>query len=166
MAGSSGPSNSPTSDGRKVLALEREAVSLVERMPELLMEADRIASTVSHGIHGRRRAGPGETFWQFRQYQSGEGAHLVDWRRSAGSDQLFVREREWEAAHTLYLWPNLSSTMAFKSHLSHVTKQERALILTLASTELLVRGGERVAILGLTQPTANRRAMQRLPSGL
>ena len=162
MAGPSGPSNNATSGGRKVLALEREAVGLVERMPELLMEADRIASTVSHGIHGRRRAGPGETFWQFRQYQSGEGAHLVDWRRSAGSDQLFVREREWEAAHTVYAWPNLSPSMDFKSHLGHVTKQERALILTLAATELLVRGGERVALLGLTQPTANRRATQKL----
>ena len=162
MAGPSGFAHSATSDGRKVLTLEREAVSLVERMPELLMEADRIASTVSHGIHGRRRSGPGDTFWQFRQYQSGEGAHLVDWRRSAGSDQLFVREREWEAAHTLYLWPNLSSSMAFKSHLGHGTKEERALILTLASTELLVRGGERVALLGLTQPTANRRATQKL----
>lgn len=164
MAGpaGSGSNMGATARGRRLLALEREAVTLVDRMPELLMEADRIASTVAHGIHGRRRAGPGETFWQFRQYQSGEGAHLVDWRRSAGSDQLFVREREWEAAHTLYLWPNLSSSMTFKSHLSPVTKQERALVLLLGATELLVRGGERVALLGLTQPTANRRATQRL----
>ena len=166
MAGPAGPKMSASTDGRRVLALEREAVSLVDRMPELLMEADRIAATVAHGIHGRRRSGPGETFWQFRQYQSGEGAHLIDWRRSAGSDHLFVREREWEAAHTLYLWPNLSSSMSFKSHLGHVTKQERALVLALASTELLVRGGERVALLGITQPTANRRAMQRMAEQL
>lgn len=162
MAGQTGPKISASADGRRVLALEREAASLVDRMPELLMEADRIASTVVHGIHGRRRSGPGETFWQFRQYQSGEGAQLIDWRRSAGSDHLFVREREWEAAHTIYLWPNLSSSMSFKSHLGKVTKQERALVLTLAATELLVRGGERVALLGVTQPTANRRAMLRM----
>ena len=162
MAGPAGPKMSASADGRRVLTLEREAVSLVDRMPELLMEADRIASTVVHGIHGRRRAGPGETFWQFRQHQPGEGVQLIDWRRSASSDHLFVREREWEAAHTIYLWPNLSSSMAFKSHLGKVSKQERALVLSLAATELLVRGGERVAILGLTQPTANRRAMQRL----
>ena len=162
MAGPAGPKMSSSADGRRVLTLEREAVSLVDRMPELLMEADRIASTVVHGIHGRRRAGPGETFWQFRQHQPGEGVQLIDWRRSASSDHLFVREREWEAAHTIYLWPNLSSSMSFKSHLGKVTKQERALVLALAATELLVRGGERVAILGLTQPTANRRAMQRL----
>ncbi len=162
MAGPTGPKMGASAEGRRVLSLEREAVSIVDRMPDLLMEADRIASTVVHGIHGRRRVGHGDTFWQFRPYQPGEGAYLIDWRRSAGSDQLFVREREWEAAHTLYLWSNLSSSMNFKSHLGHVTKQERALVLMLGATELLVRGGERVALLGQTQPTANRRATQKL----
>lgn len=166
MAGQTGPSMVASVEGRRVLALEREAVNIVDRMPELLMEADRIASTVAHGIHGRRRAGPGETFWQFRMYERGEGAHLIDWRRSAGSDHLFVREREWEAAHTLYLWSNLSSSMDFKSHLAKITKQERALVLMLGATELLVRGGERVALLGMTQPTANRNATQRLAQHL
>ena len=78
MAGPRGQSTNvrnegPTREGRRVLALEREAVSLVDRMPELQMEADCIASTVAQGIHGRRRAGPGETFWQFRQYPVGGG---------------------------------------------------------------------------------------------
>lgn len=162
MAGPAGRNTGATDDGRRTLALEREAVGLVELMPDILMEADRIAATVAHGIHGRRRSGPGETFWQFRQYQSGEGAHLIDWRRSAGTTTLFVREREWEAAHTIYLWPNLSASMRFKSHLSKTSKQHRALVLTLAAAELLVRGGERVALLGVTQPTASRRATQRL----
>ena len=169
MAGLKGQNSNATksaSDRGGVLALEREAVGLVDRMPELLMEADRIASTVAHGIHGRRRAGPGETFWQFRQYQQGEGAQLVDWRRSASSDHLFVREREWEAAHTLYLWPNMSASMEFKSHLSTTTKADRALVLMLGATELLVRGGERVTLLGLTQPTASRRATQKLAEAL
>ena len=162
-----GPPGRPIGSDRRTAARARRSnarrVSLVDRMPELLMEADRIAATVAHGIHGRRRAGPGETFWQFRQYQSGEGAQLIDWRRSAGSDHLFVREREWEAAHTIYLWPNLSPSMRFKSHLSQISKRDRALVLTLAAAELLVRGGERVALLGVTQPTASRRATQHLP---
>ncbi len=167
MADRAGRATEPaTDDGRRMLLLEREAISVVERLPELLMEADRIASTVAHGIHGRRRSGPGETFWQFRPHQSGEGAHLVDWRRSASSDHLYVREREWEAAHTLFLWPNISRSMEFRSHLSGVTKAERALVLMLAATELLVRGGERVALLGVTQPTASRRATQKLAEAL
>jgi uncharacterized protein (DUF58 family) len=149
-----------------VFKLEGESHRIADRLPDLLIEAMRISSTVSHGIHGRRRAGPGETFWQFRQYQSQDAATLIDWRRSASSDHLFVREREWEAAHTVWLWPDLSRSMAFNSHLSPVTKRDRAIVLTLALSELLVRGGERVALLGLTRPSANRNTTTRLAESL
>ena len=145
-----------------MLGLEREAHGLADRLPDLLIEAKRIAATVAHGIHGRRRAGPGETFWQFRQFQSADAAQLIDWRRSASSDHLYVREREWEAAHTVWLWPDLSPSMDFKSHLSKTTKGDRAAVLMLAAAELLVRGGERVGLLGLTTPTASRKAASRL----
>src|SRR5688572_18328789 len=117
----------------QVFGLEREAHGLADRLPDLLIEADRIATTVAHGIHGRRRAGPGETFWQFRQFQTNDAAQLIDWRRSASSDHLYVREREWEAAHTVWLWPDLSRSMDFRSHLAPVTKRERALVLMLAA---------------------------------
>lgn len=153
-------------EGADALALEAEAHSLADRLPELLIEAMRIAVTVAHGIHGRRRAGPGETFWQFRQFQSSDAATLIDWRRSASSDLLFVREREWEAAHTIWLWPDLSASMRFKSHLSNVAKRERALVLTLALAELLVRGGERIALLGLTRPSASRNATTKLAEAI
>jgi uncharacterized protein (DUF58 family) len=145
-----------------VFQREGEAHALADRLPDLLVEAMRVSSTVAHGIHGRRRAGPGETFWQFRQFLSSDAATLIDWRRSASSDHLYVREREWEAAHTLWLWPDLSASMHFRSHLAQVTKADRALVLMLAAAELLVRGGERVALLGLSRPTASRRATTKL----
>ncbi len=156
------PAGNPAPPHHTVLALERDAHELADRLPDLLIDAHRIAQTVSHGIHGRRRAGPGETFWQFRQVQPYDAAPLIDWRRSASSDHLFVREREWEAAHTMWLWPDLSPSMEFKSHLATTTKRERALVLMLASAELLVRGGERVALIGQTRPTASRKATTRL----
>jgi uncharacterized protein (DUF58 family) len=145
---------------------EREAHGLADSLPDLLLNALRVAVTVAHGLHGRRRSGPGETFWQFRQYHSSDAARLIDWRRSASSDHLYVREREWEAAHTVWLWPDLSPSMDFKSHLSSVTKRERALVLALAASELLVRGGERVAILGLTRPSASRNTTTKLAESL
>lgn len=149
-----------------VFRLERDAHAVAERLPDLLIEADRIAQTVAHGIHGRRRAGPGETFWQFRTYEQQDSAQLIDWRRSASSDHLYVREREWEAAHTLWLWPDLSLSMAFQSHLATTTKRDRALVLMLAAAELLVRGGERVGLLGITPPYATRRASTRLAEAI
>ena len=158
MENASGQARQDRNRRTGILTLEREAHGLADRLPDILIDAKRIAQTVAHGIHGRRRAGPGETFWQFRQFQSGDAAQLIDWRRSASSDHLYVREREWEAAHTVWLWPNLSPSMDFQSHLADTTKRDRAVVLMFAATELLVRGGERVAFLGLTQPTASRRA--------
>jgi uncharacterized protein (DUF58 family) len=149
-----------------VLTLEREAHGLADRLPEILIDAQRIAQTVAHGLHGRRRAGPGETFWQFRQFQASDTLRQIDWRRSASSDHLYVREREWEAAHTVWLWPDLSPSMNFRSHLAPTTKRDRALLLTLAMAELLVRGGERVALLGLTPPTASRKATTRMAEAI
>ena len=161
---------SPKSDGagaRSVFALEGEAQAVAERLPELLLEALRVANTVAHGIHGRRRAGTGETFWQFRQFiQASDPATVIDWRRSASSDTLYVREREWEAAHTFWLWPDVSPSMAFHSHLATVSKRDRAVVLTLAMAELLVRAGERIALLGLTPPMASRRAASRIAESL
>src|SRR5690242_13145955 len=83
--------------------------SLAATMPRLILEARRIATTVIHGLHGRRRAGPGENFWQYRRFVSGEPADRVDWRRSARDDHLYVREQEWEAAHTVWLWADRSA---------------------------------------------------------
>ncbi len=141
---------------------QAEAQELSARMPALLIEASRIASTIVHGLHGRRRAGPGETFWQFRTYDSNDDATLIDWRRSASSDHVFVREREWEAAHTFWLWADLSPSMMFESHLASVSKRDRALVLVLACVETLVRAGERVGLLALGRPTASRTATSRL----
>ncbi len=147
---------------RDIIARESEAQSLADRLPDLVLEAQRIAHTVTHGVHGRRRAGPGETFWQFRQLQAGDAAQLVDWRRSASSDHLYVREREWEAAHTVWLWSDVSKSMQFRSHLSAVTKRDRAVVLAFALGEMLVRGGERIGLLGLSQPSSSRKATLRL----
>lgn len=142
-------------------AEEAEAHGLAARIPALLVESTRVAHTVDHGTHGRRRAGPGETFWQFRHYDLNDARSGIDWRRSASSDHLFVREREWEAAHTVWLWVDLSPSMRFRSSLSHVTKESRALVLGLALAELLARGGERVGLLG-GRPFTGRAAARRV----
>lgn len=143
------------------LAEEAEAHGLAARMPALLVEARRVAHTVTHGTHGRHRAGPGETFWQFRHFDANDSAASIDWRRSASSDHLFVREREWEAAHTVWLWLDLSPSMRFRSSLSKTSKESRAVVLALALTELLSRSGERVGLLG-GMPFAGRNAGRKI----
>jgi uncharacterized protein (DUF58 family) len=139
-----------------------EARGLAARLPDLLVAARRIAANVMLGLHGRRHPGPGETFWQFRSYVAGEPARQIDWRRSAHDDHLYVREREWEASQTVWLWTDLSSSMDFKSRLSGTTKLDRALVLMLALAEMLARGGERVGMPGLAEPRIGRDAADRL----
>jgi uncharacterized protein (DUF58 family) len=139
------------------LTLERDAASLAEALPEILVEAVRAAQSIAHGLHGRRRAGPGETFWQFRRFLDGEPSGRIDWRRSARDDLLYVREREWEAAHTVFVWADRSASMSLRSRLALASKRHRALVLALAMATLLIEGGERAALLGLTRPSASRR---------
>jgi uncharacterized protein (DUF58 family) len=133
------------------------ALTLAQRMPHLVLEARRVAANLSHGIHGRRRAGIGETFWQFRPFVTGEAAQRVDWRRSGRDDRLYVREREWEAAQNIWFWIDRSASMGYVSDLAHASKVERAVVLGLALADAFVGGGERVGMLGLMPPRATAR---------
>jgi len=146
--------------------IRKEASSLSARLPSLVVTARHIAQTVRHGVHGRRRAGSGETFWQFRPFVSGEPSGRVDWRRSAREEKAFVREREWEAAHTVWVWFERSASMRFSSSLAPASKVDRAVVLTLAFADLCVRGGERVGYLGLTRPLATQGVVERLAEAI
>src|SRR3954471_10344670 len=139
---------------------------LAARIPRLILEARRVAATLIHGVHGRRRAGPGENFWQYRRFVSGEPAQNVDWRRSARDDLLYVRELEWEASHTVWIWPDRSPSMAFASKQARESKLERTLIVAFALAELLVSAGERVAIPGLMSPTASRSVIDKMAQAM
>ena len=155
-----------TSDHAVVQRAAGEGRTLAATMPRLMLEARRVAATVLHGLHGRRRVGSGENFWQYRRFVSGEPASRVDWRRSARDDHLYVREQEWEAAHTVWIWPDRSPSMAFASPLVRDTKLYRALVVALALAEILVEGGERVGIPGLMHPTGSRNVIERMAQAI
>ena len=134
-------------------ALRDRAEQAASVLPPLLIAAERVAVTVAQGVHGRRRVGQGETFWQFRQYQSGDAASRIDWRESAKSQRLYVRETEWEAAQSVWLWCDTSASMDYSSAeyvtgAEWPTKRDRAELLLVALASLLVRGGERLTLLG------------------
>jgi uncharacterized protein (DUF58 family) len=153
-------------EGDAVRAAVGKSRKLAARVPRLILEARRVASTVIHGLHGRRRAGQGENFWQYRRFMSGEPASQIDWRRSARDDHLYVREREWEASHTIWLWADRSPSMDFNSHLTEWSKLDRALVVSFALAEVLVQGGERVGIPSLMRPTANRAIIEKMAQAI
>jgi uncharacterized protein (DUF58 family) len=143
-----------------------DAAIVAASLPALLVEASAIAHNVAPGWHGRRRAGTGETFWQYRRFTHGDLPSRIDWRRSARDEHLYIREQEWEAAHTIWLWPDRSPSMAFHSDLSTHSKERDAIVMALALGEILVRGGERVAVPGLTRPTGGSRATRHLAEAI
>lgn len=142
-------------------ATARRAEALGARLPPLLVAAKRVAATVASGVHGRRRVGPGDAFWEYRPARPGEPPRRLDPRASAKAARPFVRETEWEAAQTVLLWRDASPSMRWRSGPELPMKAERAEILLLALAALLLRGGERVALLdGRPRPRAGRAALE------
>ena len=140
-----------------------EAEHLASGLPPLLVDAEALASANALGVHGRRKAGMGETFWQFRHYSVEDPSTAVDWRQSAKSQHLYVREREWEAAESVWFWRDGGPSMRYASSKTMPTKLERATVLTLALGSLLVRGGERIALVGGdAPPSSGRLALRRM----
>ena len=150
----------------EVSDLRARAEALGQTLPPLLAEAEHLAATVILGEHGRRRAGMGDDFWQYRPAHPGDPARSIDWRRSARSDQHFVREREWQAAQSVMLWVDPSRSMTFTGDASREAKSDRARLVALALAVLLLRGGERVGLAGQGVPRAGRAQMLRLVEAL
>lgn len=152
----------PTPEGVKAAAAD-----VAQRLPALLLAAERIAATVEQGVHGRRRTGPGEVFWQYRTYSPGDELKRLDWRASAKSDRLYLRQLEWSASQSVYLWCDQSASMHYASRRDLPSKALRAEILTLALAGVLSRAGERVGLLGYPEPpSAGRNVAERLAERL
>jgi uncharacterized protein (DUF58 family) len=128
--------------------LRRDAEKISGTLPPLLAEASQLASTIAMGVHGRRRTGPGEDFWQYRRAIPGDTLAQVDWRRSAKSDRFYIREKEWEAAQTVALWVDPGRSMDYQSRNAPRSKAERGQLLALAISTLLLKAGERVSLIG------------------
>jgi uncharacterized protein (DUF58 family) len=150
----------------------RQAEALGARLPPLLLAAERVAATVAQGVHGRRRVGQGDSFWQFRPFVAGDATTRIDWRQSAKSGRpaphgWFVRETEWEAAQTVCLWRDTSPSMRWHSRLVPFEKRTRANLLLLALAALLLRGGERVMLMAAdARPVSGRAGLDRLAAAL
>ncbi|MGL6208618.1 MAG: DUF58 domain-containing protein [Paracoccaceae bacterium] len=144
--------------------LRARAEALGQSLPALLAAAEHLAANVMLGEHGRRRAGMGDEFWQYRPAGVGDSVRMIDWRRSARSDGHFVREREWQAAQSVTLWVDGAKSMGFSGDRARAPKSDRARLLALALAVLLLRGGERVGM--REAPRAGRAQLMRLAQAL
>lgn len=142
-------SQNPRPQSADALQIRQAAEEAASSFPALLTEAEKLAHTMSAGLHGRRKAGPGETFWQHRPYTFGDPVSAIDWRQSARTpERLHVRQNEWESAASIWFWLDGSKSMDFCSEYSTVTKRRRADIIAVALSILLTQAGEKVGLMG------------------
>jgi MoxR-like ATPase len=140
------------------LSARHDAEQLSQSFVELLVEARQLAASISLGAHGRRRSGAGEEFWQYRAAMNTDALRDIDWRRSARSDDHFVRQHEWQITQAVHLWIDRGASMLFRSEQTLPMKAERAAILGLAISILLAKSGERVGLIDLPDPPKQGRA--------
>lgn len=122
------------------------ALALAQELPEPGFAATRPVASFAGG-HGVRRAGTGESFWQFREYAPGDPARMIDWRRSARTDGVFIREKEQQSPRTFYMRGDRSPSMDYASSRALPSKRDYADLLLLALSARLLRAGERIALL-------------------
>lgn len=151
--------------GSTPLTLRSGAEGLASPLPPLLAEAEHLAQNVHIGEHGRRRAGLGDLFWQFRPAQDHDETRSIDWRRSAKSDGAFVQDKEWQVAQSVTIWADTAASMTFSSVPDGSSKAHRARLLGLAIAILLSRGGERVGLPDLP-PRSGRAQIARMSNRL
>lgn len=148
-------------------ALHERAENAIRHLPPTAAPAPRFARSITRGIHGRRKSGAGDDFWQFRRYQSGDAATDIDWRRSARADQYYIRQNEWETAQQTWIWCDTSPSTRFRSGFARQSKIDRGLTLALGLASLLVDSGEKLGVLGLHERAVEGRyGFRRLMEGL
>jgi uncharacterized protein (DUF58 family) len=144
------PASVPTqtalpADSIQTIALLTEAEQLAQALARLA--SGRQATAGMFGHHRLRRPGGGQEFWQYRRAAPGDPAALIDWRRSARGQALFVRERERDAPQSYRLLIDRAAGMEYTSAPSAVPAKSRmALLLALALACRAVWGHEAVAV--------------------
>lgn len=147
-------------------ALRAEAELLARALPDVNLNA-RAADTAHLGAAGRKRAGTGEQFWQYRHYVHEDAAQRIDWRRSARGDDLYVRETELETSRTILFWNDPHPGFDWSGEPARIHKADAARISMLAAALILAKSGERIGTLGSARtPGFGRAAGDKLAEDL
>lgn len=125
-----------------------KAERLAQTLPPLILAAENLVNAFDMGVHGRRRAGTGEDFWQFKQYGPDDPTTSIDWRQSAKREHIYIRQKEQETAETVWIWRDTSQTMDYGSDSAEQSKLDRATLLSLALALSLSKSGEKFGLIG------------------
>lgn len=143
-----------------IFSLRQRASEEAQRLPDLLLKADRIARSILSGEHNQRRSGTGEKFWQYREYDPSDRPQDIDWRQTAKGDRVYIRQKEWQTTQTALFWCQNNSAMDYHSDKALPTKHENAVVMALALSILSTNMGEQVAALNSSDMPGRQEAAQ------
>ena len=115
-------------------------------LPSLLSHSSILLKNIYAGLHSTRFAGKGENFWQFKEYTLGESVVNIDWRKSASSKKILIKENEKELSKTIYLYFDRSLSMNYKSKGVLYSKFFFSALFTLTLCKLFSNNKEKVFI--------------------
>jgi len=148
---------------QKLLAAIRPVAEIkAQALPPLITAAEQAVAAMLSGEHQQRKAGAGEDFWQFREYNASDRPQDIDWRQSAKGERVFIRQKEWQNAQTTFFWCQNTPGMRYSSNKRYRDKHHEAVILSLALSILLRRGGETVRPLSPARQESSRDAIETL----
>ena len=149
-----------------LLTFRHEADKASAHLPSLMMQAEKVANGILHGDHALRKSGMGEKFWQFREYLPGDRPQDIDWRQSAKTDQIFIRQKEWQIAQKTFFWCSSGDGMAYSSAKTLPQKLNTARVITLALAILMARANEQVGLFGDPKTGRSDLQLQRIAQSL
>lgn len=151
---------------KDTLPLQEKARHAAQDIPAFMMRAEAVARSILHGAHGQKKSGTGETFWQYRDYRAGDRPQDIDWRQTAKSRDVVIRQKEWQTTQKVFFWCSAHSGMDWHSSRKLLTKSEATLVLSLALAIVLSQSDEQVGYLGLKETGKSARALERLARSL
>lgn len=144
-------------------SIRQRAEEASDSLPALQALAERAVASVLHGDHGQSRPGMGEKFWQYREYVEGDRPQDIDWKQTAKTDHVFIRQKELQTTQTAVFWCAQAQSMHFTSSAkAYPEKITAARVLTLALALLMTKAGEQVSAFGSRKSGRSAAALEDL----
>ncbi len=155
-------SETKADDIRQNATLRQQSEEASESLPALQAIAEKAVASILHGDHSQSKPGMGEKFWQYREYVQGDRPQDIDWRQTAKTEHVFIRQKEWQTTQTSVFWCSQNPSMEFASSKKRPSKITAARVLTLALGIMMTRAGEQIGTFGSRKSGRSQNALQDL----
>ncbi len=142
--------------------LRHEAERLISGLSDVALHTHRTKAHILHGRHAQKKSGAGENFWQFRTYQDTDAPQNIDWRQSAKTDNVYIRQHEHQSVNRAFLWCAQGQNMDFSSAPQLKSKQVHAHLLMLSLSLLLIKSDEQIGIYGDIKTGRSERTLDKI----